>query len=107
MLLAHHVVRKLMLEAALARERAPDASKFKHSLTLMRRKLPASGAVAERAVPEVVEKELVEAAAAGALTSPKGRSNPRLAKRQTKQYLPRKGNELLNLRHDWTPEIIK
>jgi len=56
MLLAHHVVRKLMLEAALARERAPDALSFKHSLTLMRRKLPASGAIPPRAVPEVVEE---------------------------------------------------
>ena len=35
--LAHHVVRKLMPEAALAREHAPEALSFKHSLTLMRR----------------------------------------------------------------------
>ncbi|MGH8591805.1 MAG: IS4 family transposase [Gammaproteobacteria bacterium] len=45
LLLAHHVVRKLMLKAALARERPPDALSFKHSLNLVRRKLPASGAI--------------------------------------------------------------
>jgi hypothetical protein len=54
LLLAHHVVRKLMLEAALARERPPDSLSFKHTLALMRRKLPASGALPPRAVPEVV-----------------------------------------------------
>lgn len=54
LLLAHHVVRKLMLEAALAREHPPDALSFKHSLNLVRRKLPASGAIPPRAVPQVV-----------------------------------------------------
>ena len=54
LLLAHHVVRKLMLEAALAQERAPDSLSFKHTLALMRRKLPTSGALPPRAVPEVV-----------------------------------------------------
>lgn len=54
LLLAHHVVRKLMLEAALTQERPPDSLSFKHSLALMRRKLPASGALPPRAVPEVV-----------------------------------------------------
>lgn len=54
LLLAHHVVRKLMLEAALARERPPDSLSFKHTLALMRRKLPTSGALPPRAVPEVV-----------------------------------------------------
>jgi hypothetical protein len=54
LLLAHHVVRKLMLEAALAQERPPDSLSFKHTLALMRRKLPASGALPPRAVPEVV-----------------------------------------------------
>jgi len=54
LLLAHHVVRKLMLEAALVCERPPDALSFKHSLNLMRRKLPSSGAIPPRAVPEVV-----------------------------------------------------
>ncbi|MEK7755167.1 MAG: IS4 family transposase [Acidobacteriota bacterium] len=54
LLLAHHVVRKLMLEAALVHEHPPDSLSFKHSLTLMRRKLPASGAIPPRAVPEVV-----------------------------------------------------
>lgn len=54
LLLAHHVVRKLILEAALVHERPPDALSFKHSLNLMRRKLPASGALPPRAVPEVV-----------------------------------------------------
>ena len=51
LLLAHHMVRKLMLEAALAREHPPDALSFKHSLSLVRRKLPASGAISPRAVP--------------------------------------------------------
>ena len=37
-------------------ERAPDALSFKHSLTLMRRKLPVSDAIPPRAVPEVVEE---------------------------------------------------
>jgi hypothetical protein len=54
LLLAHHVVRKLMLEAALVHEQPPDALSFKHSLSLMRRKLPASGALPPRAIPEVV-----------------------------------------------------
>ncbi|MDL1864563.1 hypothetical protein FBQ90_05065 [Betaproteobacteria bacterium PRO5] len=54
LLLAHHVVRKLMLEAALAQERPPDGLSFKHSLALMRRKLPTSGALPPRAVPEVM-----------------------------------------------------
>lgn len=45
LLLAHHVVRKLMLEAALSRKRAADTLSFKHSLTLIRRTLPASGAI--------------------------------------------------------------
>jgi len=54
LLLAHHVVRKLMLEAALSRQRTPDALSFKHSLTLIRRKLPASGAIPPRTLPEVV-----------------------------------------------------
>lgn len=54
LLLAHHVVRKLMLEAALAQERPPDSLSFKHTLGLMRRKLPASGALPPRAVPQVV-----------------------------------------------------
>lgn len=56
LLLAHHVVRKVMLEAALSRERPPDELSFKHSLSLTRRKLPASGAIPPRAVPEVVAK---------------------------------------------------
>ena len=54
LLLAHHAVRKLMLEAALVHEHPPDALSFKHSLSLMRRKLPTSGALSPRAVPEVV-----------------------------------------------------
>lgn len=54
LLLAHHVVRKLMLEAALAHEHPPDELSFKHSLTLLRRKLPNSGAVPPCAVPKVV-----------------------------------------------------
>ena len=54
LLLAHHVVRKLMLEAALSRQRTPDTLSFKHSLSLIRRKLPASGAVPPRGVQNVV-----------------------------------------------------
>lgn len=54
LLLAHHVIRKLMLEAALVQERPPDSLSFKHTLALMRRKLPASGALPPKAVPEVV-----------------------------------------------------
>ena len=45
LLLAHHLVRKLMLEAALSRQRIPDGLSFKHSLSIIRRKLPASGAI--------------------------------------------------------------
>ena len=45
LLLAHHVVRKLMLEAALSRQRAPDGLSFKNGLSIIRRKLPASGAI--------------------------------------------------------------
>ncbi len=30
----------------------------------------------------------------------------RRVKRRTKGFLPRKGNEPLNLRHDWKPEIV-
>ena len=45
LLLAHHVVRKVMWEAALSRQRTPDELSFKHSLTIIRRKLPASGAI--------------------------------------------------------------
>lgn len=45
LLLAHHVVRQLMLEAALSRQRPPESLSFKHSLTLIQRKLPASGAI--------------------------------------------------------------
>jgi len=54
LLLAHHVVRKLMLQASLAQQRPPDKLSFKHSLALMRRKLPTSGALPPRAVPTVV-----------------------------------------------------
>ncbi len=54
LLLAHHVVRKLMLEAALSRQRTPDVLSFKHSLTLIRRNLPTSGAIPPRALPKVV-----------------------------------------------------
>ena len=54
LLLAHHVVRKLMMEAALSRQRTPDVLSFKHSLTLIRRKLPTSGAIPPRALPKLV-----------------------------------------------------
>ena len=106
LLLAHHVVRKLMLEAALSRQRTPDTLSFKHSLSLIRRKLPDSGAVP----PEDFQKwwlALIKAAASGRLTSHKGRSNPRVVKRRTKQHPPRKGDEIMNIRQDWTPVIVK
>lgn len=45
LLLAHHAVRKLMLEAALSRQRTPDELSFKNSLSVIRRKLPYSGAI--------------------------------------------------------------
>ena len=54
LLLAHHVVRKLMLEAALSRQRTPDGLSFKHSLSVIRRKLPASGAIPPKALQKVV-----------------------------------------------------
>ncbi len=54
LLLAHHVVRKLMIEAALARNRTPGDLGFKQTLSLVRRKLPASGAIPPRAVQPVV-----------------------------------------------------
>ena len=54
LLLAHHVVRKLMLEAALSRQRTPDELSFKHSLSIIRRKLPTSGATPPRALQQVV-----------------------------------------------------
>jgi hypothetical protein len=50
---------------------------------------------------------LVEHLAAGLLTSPRGRSNPRHIKRRTKHYLPRKGNEVPNKRYDWSVVIVK
>jgi hypothetical protein len=50
---------------------------------------------------------LIKEAASGMLTSPRGRSNPRVVKRRTKQHPPRKGNEILNIRQDWTPRIVK
>jgi len=38
----------------MSRQRTPDVLSFKHSLTLIRRKLPASGAIPPRALPKVV-----------------------------------------------------
>lgn len=54
LLLAHHVVRKAMIEAALVAGKPPDRLSFKHSLNVVRRKLPASGAIPPSAVPVVV-----------------------------------------------------
>lgn len=54
LLLAHHVVRKAMLEAALIAGKPPDLLSFKHSLNVVRRKLPLSGAIPPSAVPIVV-----------------------------------------------------
>jgi hypothetical protein len=50
---------------------------------------------------------LIKEAASGMLTSPSGCSNPRVVKRRTKQHLTRKGNEILNIRQNWTPMIVK
>ena len=50
---------------------------------------------------------LIKEAASSILTSPRGRSNPRVVKRRTKQHPPWKGNEILNVRQDWTPRIVK
>ena len=54
LLLAHHVVRKLMWEASLKATPPPDQLSFKHALSVVRRKLPASGALSPSAVPELV-----------------------------------------------------
>jgi hypothetical protein len=45
LLLAHHVTRKMMQEAALSVGKPADTLSFKHSLNILRRKLPASGAI--------------------------------------------------------------
>ncbi|RJS90878.1 IS4 family transposase, partial [Salinisphaera sp. Q1T1-3] len=50
LLLAHHAIRRLMLEAALARDVPPDRQSFQHTVSIVRRKLPASGAVPPSAV---------------------------------------------------------
>jgi hypothetical protein len=50
---------------------------------------------------------LIKEAASGTLISLRGRSNPRVVKRRTKQYPPRKGYEILNIRQDWTPSVVK
>jgi IS4 transposase len=54
LLLAHHVVRKAMIEAALVAGKPPDLLSFKHSLNVVRRKLPAAGALPPSGVPVVV-----------------------------------------------------
>jgi hypothetical protein len=54
LLLAHHVVRKLMWEASLKATPPPDQLSFKHALSVVRRKLPASGALSPSAVPKLV-----------------------------------------------------
>ena len=54
LLLAHHVVRKAMIEAALVAGKPPDTLSFKHSLNVVRRKLPAAGALSPSGVPVVV-----------------------------------------------------
>lgn len=43
-----------MQEAALSRQRTPDTLSFKHSLSLIRRKLPDNGAIPSKGRPEVV-----------------------------------------------------
>ena len=45
LLLAHHVTRKMMQEAALSVGSSADILSFKNSLNIVRRKLPASGAI--------------------------------------------------------------
>ena len=54
LLIAHHLVRRMMFEAALGQTHPPDQLSFKHSLSLMRRKLPMSGAFPPRAVRQLV-----------------------------------------------------
>lgn len=45
LMLAHYVVRKMMFESALAIEKPPISLSFKHTLSIIRRKLPISGAI--------------------------------------------------------------
>lgn len=45
LLLAHQVTRKMMQEAALSVGKPADTLSFKHSLNILRRKLPVSGAI--------------------------------------------------------------
>ncbi|MCX7206298.1 MAG: IS4 family transposase [Proteobacteria bacterium] len=45
LLLAHHVVRKMMQEAGLMHQKRADDLSFKQSLNIVRRKLPVSGAI--------------------------------------------------------------
>lgn len=54
LLLAHHIVRKIMLEAALSARAPPDSLSFKHSMNVVRRKLPLSGAIPPSAVRKLV-----------------------------------------------------
>lgn len=56
LLLAHHVVRKAMIEAALIAGKPPDRLSFKHSLNVVRRKLPIAGAIPPSTVPVVVAR---------------------------------------------------
>lgn len=68
--------RWLMLEAALSRQRAPETLRFKHSLPLIRRKLPRQ----RRRSPRWLA--LIKAAANGRLASPKGLVESRVVKRR-------------------------
>ncbi len=54
LILAHHAIRKLMLEAALTRDEPPERLSFKQAVHTVRRKLPAYGAIPPRAVSVVV-----------------------------------------------------
>ncbi|WP_281413709.1 transposase [Methylomonas paludis] len=106
LLLAHHIVRKVILETALVHEQEPDYLSFKNSLSIIRRKLPHSGAFPPNQFQDWWSK-MIEQVASGLITSCRGRSNPRCVKRRTKQHLPRQRNEALNQCYNWKIEIVK
>jgi hypothetical protein len=53
LILAHHAIRKLMLEAALSRDEPPERLSFKQATRTVRRKLPVYGAISPGA-PRIV-----------------------------------------------------
>ena len=50
LMLAHYVVRKMMFETSLAINKSPTRLSFKHSVSIIRRKLPHSGAISPSGV---------------------------------------------------------